>query len=420
MALPLAPGAPFVPTPVCPQAKASKARAMEVQQDVTKATAAVSIKAMAAKAKAREPKEEAKVPLLPQQPLTPAHLCLRQRLAAWKLVKASPLVLDTISTGVLSEWPCPTLPLIPTVRGTADLQRVQPIIQDYLQVGALREIPPTAEINFLIPWFVLSKKEPTGEIKNRLISDCRLLNVHLDPPQFRLENIQQVFPLLRKGMHAIKVDLKNAYFHLGVADVVKPYLCMQVGEKFYQWQEAPFGLSVLPFLFQSLMKTLLKRWRGKGLLVWVYLDDILLVNSRQKGLRQQAAFLLRDLEELGLQINHKKSPLTPTQQVPYLGFHLNLKKGTLEVPPQKLKTVRRELGKLITHSHLSPRKMAAILGTVRSFLTALPFLRAFTDQLCQFVKLQERWGWDSKQPLPPCLQSQLVEIRSLLETWPGR
>jgi len=116
-------------------------------------------------------------------------------------------------------------------------------------------------MKFLIPWFVLSKREPTGEIRNRLISDCRLLNVHLVPPQFRLENIQQVFPVLRKGMHAIKVDLKNAYFHLGVADVVKPYLCMQVGEKFYQWQEAPFGLSILPFLFQSLMKTLLKRWR---------------------------------------------------------------------------------------------------------------------------------------------------------------
>jgi len=156
------------------------------------------------------------------------------------------------------------------------------------------------------------------------------------------------------------------------------------------------------------------------MLVWVYLDDILLVNSRQKGLRQQADFILRDLEELGLQINHKKSLLTPTQQVPYLGFHLNFEKGTFEVPPQKLKTVRRELGKLITHSHLSPRKMAAILGTVRSFLTALPFLRAFTDQLCQFVKLQENLGWDSKQPLPPCLQSQLVEIKSLLETWPGR
>ena len=85
-------------------------------------------------------------------------------------------------------------------------------------------------------------------------------------------------------MFAIKVDLKNAYFHLGVADVAKPYLCMQVGEKFYQWEEAPFGLSVLPFLFQSMMKTLLKRWRVKGFLFWVYLDDILVVNSNRKAL----------------------------------------------------------------------------------------------------------------------------------------
>ena len=156
------------------------------------------------------------------------------------------------------------------------------IVEEYLQVGALKEIPATSHIKFLIPWFILSKKEPTGGVKHRLISDCRQLNEHLVPPRFRLDNIQQVFPVLQKGMYAIKVDLKNAYFHLPVAESAKPYLCMQVGPKFYQWQAAPFGLSNLPFLFQSLMKTVLRKWRGQGILVWVYLDDILVVSSREK------------------------------------------------------------------------------------------------------------------------------------------
>jgi hypothetical protein len=106
---------------------------------------------------------------------------------------------------------------LPTHRSQAELAKVEPIVQEYLEVGALREIPPTAELKFLIPWFVLTKKESSGEEKSRLISDCRALNRHLNPPKFRLDNIQQVFPVLRRGMFAIKVDWKHAYFHLGVS-----------------------------------------------------------------------------------------------------------------------------------------------------------------------------------------------------------
>ena len=46
----------------------------------------------------------------------------------------------------------------------------------------------------------------------------------------------------------------------------------------------------------------------------------------------------------------------------HLGFVLDLKEGVLKVPPEKLKGVRRELGKLVTHQQMTPRKMAAILG----------------------------------------------------------
>ena len=169
-----------------------------------------------------------------------------------------------------------------------------------------------------------------------------------------------------------------------------------------------------------MMKTVLKRWRAKGLLVWVYLDDILVVNASEKALAKQKDLVLGDLQALGLRVNMKKSVLQPVQEVDYLGFHLNFKAGNLEVPQQKLKTVRRELGKLVTHSHLTPRKVAAILGTVRSFLTALPFLRAFTDQLCTFISLQETMGWDTPQPLPMGLQDQLREVKNLLQDWQGK
>jgi hypothetical protein len=428
VALPRTPGIHFVPPPLLqaarvskvPKAMAAKATVEDMAMEATEVGAKeAEVGVKEEKPRAKEPKAEAKVAILSGTPLMPSHLLLRQRLDNWKLMGASQQVLRVIQKGVLFQWSSPTLGIYPTVRSQADLKKVQPIVNEYLAVGALKEIWWSEDIKFLIPWFVLSKREGDS-VKDRLISDCRMLNQHLEPTPFRLENIQMVFPVLRKNMWSVKIDLKNAYFHLGVAEVVKPYLCMQVGDRFYQWQEAPFGLSVLPFLFQSMMKTVLKRWREKGFLAWVYLDDILLVNSNQGTLEKQVAFVLNDLDKLGLQVNLKKSVLTPTQEVNYLGFTLNFAQGVLEVPQQKLKTVRRELGKLVTHSHLTPRKVAAILGTVRSFLTALPFLRAFTDQLCAFVKLQERGGWDTMHHLPKDLQSQLREVKDILLNWQGR
>ena len=100
------------------------------------------------------------------------------------------------------------------------------------------------------------------------------------------------------------------------------------------------------------------------------------------------------------------------------GVCVGFEGGFLRVPPEKLKRVRR---KMITHQQMTPRKMAAILGQVRSFLVALPFLRAFIDQMVQFVDLhRQSGGWDCPHPLPQDLVRQIREVKHCLEEWPGR
>ena len=110
--------------------------------------------------------------------------------------------------------------------------------------------------------------------------------------------------------------------------------------------------------------------------------------------------MLKTLEDSGMVVNQPKSILQPAQMVDHLGFSLNLKEGILEVPKHKLKSVRKELGKILTHNTLTCRKMAAILGSVRSFLMAMPFLRAFTDHMRDFVNQQANLGWDLPQKYP--------------------
>ena len=64
--------------------------------------------------------------------------------------------------------------------------------------------------------------------------------------------------------------------------------------------------------------------------------------------------------------------------------------------------------------------MAAILVATRSFLMAMPFLRAFPDQLVQFVNRQEQIGWDKKVQIPSALMAQVKEMGILMDQWKGR
>jgi hypothetical protein len=148
----------------------------------------------------------------------------------------------------------------------------------------------------------------------------------------------------------------------------------------------------------------------------VYLDDILLVANSPQMVQRQLEKMLEDLKNSGIVVNLKKSQLIPTQEVAHLGFTVDFRQGTLQVPQEKLKAIKKELGKLLTHSEMSCRKMAAILGATRSFLMAMPFLRAFTDQLLQFVNQQEVLGWDQKVPIPSAFKQA---SNALPKEWRG-
>jgi hypothetical protein len=221
-------------------------------------------------------------------------------------------------------------------------------------------------------------------------------------------------------MFAAKIDLKDAYFHLGKGNIIRPYVRMAVGQNVYEFHAACFGLSTLPQQWTMVMKVLQKVWRSRGIMCFLYLDDILLVGPTPRIVATHLQFMLETLDALGLQVNQKKSVLTPSQEVEHLGFKIDFQTGRLQVPSQKLKAIRKEMGKLVTHVEMTPRRMAAILGTVRSFLMAMPFLRAFTDMLTQFINQHQPQGWDQKFQIPPALHQQVRELNGLMHSWQGR
>jgi hypothetical protein len=350
---------------------------------------------------------------------TPLFKRLQKSLPFWERY-ASKEVLQIIKEGIKPPWSSP--PKMSThnhPRGDQNLERAADILQDYQNSGSVRLVNPTESCH-LIPWFLISKPEEGGGVKWRLISDCRELNQFFTPKPFKLDHLQQILPNLQQGSWGAKIDLKDAYFHVPVHTDLKPFLRHQVGNQIWEYQCGLFGLNIMPEVFMKLMKTFQKKWRQKGIQVYIYLDDILLVAPTQNLLQKHLQLVVGDLLESGFKLNLKKCKLQPSQLVEHLGFQLNFQLGKLQMPPQKVKGLKKQLGKFVKKSEMSKRQVAAILGQIRSNLVAMPFLRAFTGLLVQFLANTSSHPWDSKHLIPRTIKDQLKEIKILLENWSGR
>ena len=329
-------------------------------------------------------------------------------------------VLNLILKGVPPDKPLPVcLSLKVQDKSLEENQLAREVLQDYESSGAVKRVFDEKNTGHLVPWFVLVKKE--GEnVKKRFITDCRELNGYFTPRKFKLDHIGHIFPYLSKGQWAAKIDLKDAYFHLALGDALKRFLRVQVQSDVWEFQAACFGISTLPQAFMAVMKTLEKICRSKGILCFVYLDDILLLGSSRTQVSNHLEILTSSLLEGGFKINVKKSILEPVQSLTHLGFVLNLKQGLLQVPIPKLKTIRRELGKLLLAKQLSCRKMASILGQVRAYLPAIPPLRLVTDTLAEFAARAQVMGWDHTIPIPQEVKDQVRELKEFLLPDKGR
>ena len=279
----------------------------------------------------------------------------------------------------------------------------------------MQKLPTNFRPQYFVPWFLV--RQP----KLRLIVDCREINRAMYPPDyFRLPNWSSIYPCLRKGWHAAKLDLRHAYFHLELHESLKQLLLLQVGEHFCLFLAAPFGLACLPLFWTKVMRVLEKRWHAKGMLVFVYLDDIILLGETASRVRAELQKILKDLLRAGLHLNVAKSILHPCQELEHLGLLVNLCVGQLQVPHAKRATYRRGLAKLVRMSAMSVRKMASILGKVRSILFAVPAIRAFSDHMVEFVRQNQVFGWDSVHPVPSCLKAQVCAAKEIMFQWPGR
>ena len=75
--------------------------------------------------------------------------------------------------------------------------------------------------------------------------------------QYPIPRIEDLFATLNGGKTFTKLDMRQAYQQLPLAEESKAYLVINTHHGLYQYNRLPFGVSSAPGIFQRVMESLL-------------------------------------------------------------------------------------------------------------------------------------------------------------------
>ena len=251
-------------------------------------------------------------------------------------------------------------------------------VQKLLLKNAISEVPSKQGTKFISQLFAVPKKDGTL----RPIINLKSLNHFVQTVSFKMEGIHTLKDILQQGDWMTKVDLKDAYFAIPIAEKDRPFLSFRWGGKTYQFNCLPFGLSSAPWVFTKTTKCIMIFLRTLGLRIIIYIDDILILAESEETAREHTACLIFLLENLGFTVNREKSQVEPAQETEFLGLVVNSMEMELKLPSKKIKKIKSEARALLNQKEgVSSLMVSRFLGKLNHAAQAVATAPLFYRQL---------------------------------------
>lgn len=311
----------------------------------------------------------------------------------WRSICQNSYLLKLIEKGVDLETKG-RLPIFSINReSSAYREETTKTIQEYLARNVIKEVHPAGQSTF--PFFLIRQGE-----KLRPIVDLRPLNNFIRYHHFKMEGIHVAKSMIREKDWFCKVDLKDAYQSVPLSPAARQSIGFKHNGRCYQFQVLPFGLSSAPRTFTKLMTAAMRPLREEGIRLVFYLDDILIMGRSEEEARTATRKTSDMLKRLGFTINEKKSVMTPTQEITFLGMTLDSRTMKIAVPREKIKKLKAELTKVASATKIKMRKLAALAGLLTA--TAAGFEPCYINQrfLQANVILFHKRGYSWDQDIP--------------------
>ena len=225
----------------------------------------------------------------------------------WQRITTDQFILQTIQGYRLEFFAVPQQVVAPVtvVKGLTQQNVMQEEIEKLLLKGAIQLVSPSNG-QFFSRLFLVPKK--TGDL--RPVINLRPLNKFIIRKHFKMENLQNVTQLVRKGDYMVTIDLKDAYFSIPIHQSHRKFLRFSWRNQLFQFAALPFGLTSAPRVFTKVLKPVIASMRQRGIRCLIYIDDLIIVASSKMECNEQAVFAVQLLTDLGFNVNMEKIKLS--------------------------------------------------------------------------------------------------------------
>jgi len=353
-------------------------------------------------------------------PEVPVAGRLRHFARAWSEMTSDPWILAAVRGLRLDLTDSPWQEVEPRELAlTADrVAAVEAEVDELLQKGAIIAVSESS-LQFVSQIFTIPKKDSAQE---RPVINLKALNAFIQYEHFQMEGLKLLPDLLQQHDWMVKLDLKDAYFVVPMAAEHRKFLRFRWSGRLFEFQCLPFGLSSAPRVFTKLMKVPIAILRSQGIRLVIYLDDLLIMAESASIARQQVEDTIQLLHRLGFLINFKKSVLSPTQAIAFLGFQVDSRAMEMRVPTEKIKKLRHECSSTLGQPEVSVRALACLLGRMTSVspgLLTAPLRYRHLQQL-KTSALHQSGSYDGKVRLTSGAVTDLQWWVQKLTMWNGK
>ena len=212
-------------------------------------------------------------------------------------------------------------------------------------------------------------------------------NTYLDAP-FTLtsptvDDITSELKRLGRGTLLYNIDVSRAFRHVkvdpGDYDLLGLHWCHA-----YVDTCVPLGTRHRNQIFQRLSDAVRYIMRQRGFRIIDYIDDYINFGVLAVA-RALFASLFALMKQLGLTVGDKKL-VAPSTQVVCLGVLIDTEKGTVSIPPEKLRQINDMVKEWLTKETCTKRQLQSLLGLLLYVHKCVKPARAFLNHMLALLR----------------------------------
>ena len=212
-------------------------------------------------------------------------------------------------------------------------------------------------------------------------------NTYLDAPFIltfpTVDDIMSELKRLGHGTLLYKIDVSRVFRHVKVDPGDYDLLGLH-WRHMYVDMCVPFGTRHGSPIFQCLSDTVCYIMRQRGFHVIDYIDDYMGFGM-PSVVHASFASLFDLMQDLGLTVSDKK-PIPPSTQVVCLGMLIDTEKGTVSIPPEKLRQINDIIREWLTKKMCTKRQLQSLLGLLLCIHKCVKPARAFLNRMLALLR----------------------------------